>query len=57
MFSLHWNKLPLVSRKKKNGFLRFWVGYYERNKFLLDFLKLFFEAVDMDGSFPIRRYI
>jgi hypothetical protein len=42
---------PLKDQESQNDFLHFWTGYYECNKFV-DFLKLF-EAVDIDGSFPL----
>ena len=39
----------------KYGILGLWIGFYKCNKFL-NFLKLF-EVVDMDGNFPMRRYM
>jgi hypothetical protein len=45
--------LTLKDIVNQNGALRPWAGCYECNKFL-DFLKLF-EAIDMDGSFPMSH--
>jgi hypothetical protein len=36
------------------GIQGLWAGYCECDKFL-EFLKLL-EVIDMDGSFPMRRY-
>jgi hypothetical protein len=47
----HFN--PERSLLTKMGFCVLGAGYYECNKFL-DFLKLF-EAIDMDGSFPMSH--
>jgi hypothetical protein len=44
-----------MDQESQNGSLHFWVGCCESILFL-ELLELF-EVVDMDGSFPMRRYM
>jgi hypothetical protein len=47
--------LTYKGQRRQNGFLHFWAGCCEYNMFV-DFLKLF-EALNMDGSFPMKHFM